>query len=48
MKATAALLGVHRNTLTHRISRIESLLGRSLADPQTRVDLWVALSLHGN
>ncbi|PVG81929.1 PucR family transcriptional regulator [Nocardioides gansuensis] len=36
-------LQVHRNTVRHRVSRIEQLLGRSLADPQVRVDAWVAL-----
>lgn len=36
-------LGVHRNTVRHRVERIESLLARSLADPQVRVDAWVAL-----
>jgi purine catabolism regulator len=36
-------LGVHRNTVRHRVERIEALLGRSLADPQVRVDAWVAL-----
>ena len=36
-------LGVHRNTVRHRVERIESLLGRSLMDPQVRVDAWVAL-----
>jgi purine catabolism regulator len=36
-------LGVHRNTVRHRVERIEALLDRSLADPQVRVDAWVAL-----
>lgn len=36
-------LGVHRNTVRHRIERIEELLHRSLAEPQARVDAWVAL-----
>jgi purine catabolism regulator len=36
-------LGVHRNTVRNRIERIESLLNRSLLDPQVRVDAWVAL-----
>jgi purine catabolism regulator len=36
-------LGVHRNTVRHRVERIEALLERSLADPQVRVDAWVAL-----
>lgn len=41
----AADLGIHRNTVRHRVERIQSLLGRSLDDPQVRVDAWVAL--HG-
>ncbi|GAB2971002.1 PucR family transcriptional regulator [Nocardioides montaniterrae] len=36
-------LRIHRNTVRKRLDRIESLLDRSLADPQTRVDAWVAL-----
>ncbi|GGO88507.1 Fis family transcriptional regulator [Nocardioides phosphati] len=36
-------LGIHRNTVRHRVERIEALLRRSLADPQVRVDAWVAL-----
>ena len=40
---TAALLGVHRNTLRDRIGRIEQLTGRSLDDPDARAELWLAL-----
>lgn len=36
-------LGIHRNTVRKRLDRIESLLGASLADPQTRADGWIAL-----
>lgn len=36
-------LGVHRNTVRNRVERIETVLGRSLQDPQLRVDAWVAL-----
>jgi len=36
-------LGVHRNTVRHRVRQIEQAIGRSLADPQVRVDAWVAL-----
>jgi purine catabolism regulator len=36
-------LGVHRNTVRHRVERIEALLDGSLMDPQVRVDAWVAL-----
>lgn len=41
---TAADLGVHRNTVRNRVREIESLLGRPLDEPATRVDAWVALS----
>jgi purine catabolism regulator len=36
-------LAIHRNTVRHRVERIEALLGRSLADPQVRADAWIAL-----
>jgi PucR family transcriptional regulator, purine catabolism regulatory protein len=36
-------LGVHRNTVRNRLRQVESRLGRSLDDPQTRVDCWLAL-----
>jgi purine catabolism regulator len=36
-------LGIHRNTVRHRVERIEGLLRRSLADPQVRADAWIAL-----
>lgn len=39
----AAELGVHRNTVRNRIAHIETALGRSLDDPQARVDAWIAL-----
>ena len=41
--AAAGVLGVHRHTLRERLRRSAQLLGRDLDDPQTRVDLWVAL-----
>lgn len=41
--ATADDLAVHRNTVRNRVGQLESLLGVSLDDPQTRVDAWVAL-----
>lgn len=41
----AAALGIHRNTLRDRIGRIEDLTGRSLADPDDRAELWLALRL---
>jgi purine catabolism regulator len=43
LQPAAAELGVHRHTLRHRLARIEELLGRPLAAPQTRMDLWFAL-----
>ncbi|MGN6132826.1 MAG: PucR family transcriptional regulator, partial [Nocardioidaceae bacterium] len=41
--AVARELGLHRNTVRHRLAAVEEALGRSLDDPQTRVDCWVAL-----
>ncbi len=38
----AAALGVHRNTVRRRLRRVEELTGRSLDDPRTRAELWVA------
>lgn len=38
----AAALGIHRNTLTQRIRRIEDQLGVALDDPQTRLALHLA------
>ena len=41
----AAALGIHRNTLRDRVHRIERLTARSLADPDDRAELWLALRL---
>ena len=41
--ATAEELGVHRNTVRNRLATAERLLGRSLDDAATRMDLWAAL-----
>jgi purine catabolism regulator len=41
----AAELGIHRNTVRHRVTEIETAIGRSLDEPQTRVNAWVALQL---
>ncbi|MGN6723998.1 MAG: PucR family transcriptional regulator [Marmoricola sp.] len=38
-------LGIHRNTVAQRVRVIEARLGRSLDDPQTRVDVWTALHI---
>ncbi len=47
LETTARRLGVHVNTLRHRVMRIEKLLGRDLRDAGTRVDLQLALELLG-
>ncbi|WIE75007.1 helix-turn-helix domain-containing protein [Curtobacterium sp. MCSS17_007] len=39
---TAAVLGVHRNTVADRIDRVERLLGVDLGDPETRLALHLA------
>ncbi len=41
--SAAGQLGVHRHTLRQRLRRAAQVLGRDLDNPQTRVDLWVAL-----
>lgn len=43
LERAAAELGVHRHTLRHRIRRAEQLLGRSLDETDTRMDIWFAL-----
>lgn len=40
--ATGKRLGLHRNTVTTRIQRIQSLLGADLRDPETRLALQLA------
>lgn len=39
---TAAILGLHRNTITNRIAQIQRVLGVDLADPETRLALHLA------
>ncbi|WP_177229690.1 PucR family transcriptional regulator [Lentzea albida] len=39
----AAVLGVHRNSVRHRISHVARLLGRDLATADARASLWLAL-----
>ncbi|MET8577505.1 PucR family transcriptional regulator [Streptomyces sp. NPDC005012] len=46
--AAAADLGVHRHTLRYRMRRVEEILGRSLDDPDVRMELWLALKATGN
>ncbi|MFE9441429.1 PucR family transcriptional regulator [Streptomyces sp. NPDC006602] len=41
--AAAVDLGVHRHTLRYRMRRVEEILGRSLDDPDARMELWLAL-----
>jgi Purine catabolism regulatory protein-like family/PucR C-terminal helix-turn-helix domain len=40
----AAVLGVHRNSVRHRISHVERLLGRDLGSADARASLWLALT----
>ncbi|MGW0706981.1 PucR family transcriptional regulator [Streptomyces sp. NPDC002643] len=46
--AAAAELGVHRHTLRYRMRRVEEILGRSLDDPDVRMELWLALKVSGS
>lgn len=43
VRETAAKLFVHRNTVTYKLNKVESILGVSLADFETRVELYLAL-----
>jgi purine catabolism regulator len=36
-------LGIHRNTVRHRLGQVEELTGLNLDDPGDRVSAWVAL-----
>jgi sugar diacid utilization regulator len=42
LTATAAVLGVHRNTVAARVARAQELLGVELADPDERLALHLA------
>ncbi|MDN2664494.1 PucR family transcriptional regulator [Psychromonas sp. 14N.309.X.WAT.B.A12] len=44
-RQTAAALKIHRNTLTHRLKRIEILTGNNLSDVQQRLCLQNALAM---
>lgn len=46
-EAAARRLGLHRHTLSARVSRAGALLERDLDDVDTRTDLWLALRLTG-
>lgn len=41
---TAAMLGLHSNTVRYRLSRVEPLFGVNLDSPETRLVLWLQLS----
>ncbi|MFB7713382.1 PucR family transcriptional regulator [Streptomyces sp. NPDC056105] len=43
----AVRLGVHRHTVTARLTRIRSILEVDLDDPDTRTELWLALKWQG-
>ena len=45
LSEAAAALGVHRNTVAYRLRRIEELTGWSVADPDLRFPLGLALRL---
>jgi DNA-binding PucR family transcriptional regulator len=38
------VLGVHRNSVRHRIAHVERLLGRDLGTADARASLWLALA----
>lgn len=44
---TSTILGVHRNTVRHRLTQVAALLGTDLQDPGTRMTLWFALGWLG-
>lgn len=44
----ATALGVHRNTISYRLHRIEAITGWNLADPEVRFALSIALRLVHN
>jgi len=43
--AAAQRLAVHRNTLTHRVQRIEALCGLRLDNSYDRLDIGIALMI---
>lgn len=42
---TAEKLGLHSNTVRYRLSRIEALFGINLSSPETRLLVWLQLSM---
>jgi DNA-binding PucR family transcriptional regulator len=46
-QAAARRLQVHPNTLRYRLDRIREISGADLDDPETRLNLSVALRVHG-
>ncbi len=42
LAATAEAMGLHRNTVSTRITRVQELLGLDLADPETRLAVHLA------
>ncbi|MFJ6659858.1 PucR family transcriptional regulator ligand-binding domain-containing protein [Streptomyces sp. NPDC091377] len=44
-EAASAALGIHRRTLTYRLGRAETLLGRPFSDPGLRAELWMAFTV---
>ena len=42
-RAAARVLGIHINSMTYRVERIEALTGLSLDDAETRVAIAIAL-----
>jgi purine catabolism regulator len=42
--ATAAALGVHKQTLAYRLQRIEKLTGRNLKSTRDIAEMWIARS----
>ncbi|MFI1289985.1 PucR family transcriptional regulator [Streptomyces sp. NPDC020792] len=46
-EAASRALGVHRNTLRHRVSRCQARLGVDLTDPDVTAELWLLLRRRG-
>jgi purine catabolism regulator len=43
--ATAAAIPLHRSSLAYRLEKISTLLGVDIDEPETRLELWIALRL---